>query len=233
MKRFVSISGLSSSVALLALALISCGTANDFLSKGNDGGGDSPSSNFESDSRSLLTGTESAASGTKEPQFLPFDGEDADHGQGDHHHGPGGRGGHKRGGHGGDHHGEMHQPLPAEIAELMKSANAKKDSVLGIDRAKVDAVKTEMKADLQALHAVSANREIFMTKAKEIQDKYAQQLKGVLPAFESLTQEQKNRVSAIHDLQKKVMDACVRVTASDSAECTSAKSALKTNIDAP
>lgn len=116
----------------------------------------------------------------------------------------------------------------------MKSADAKKASVLSIDLAKVDEVLKSMRTDLETLRTIAVSREDFQTQAKVIQDKYTAQLKTILPAFETLTQEQKDRVKAIHDLQKGVIDSCVaRGADSSSAVCSSAKSALQGNIEAP
>jgi len=124
--------------------------------------------------------------------------------------------------------------LPADILALMKAADAKKDAVLGIERVKVEEILKNMRTDLEAARAVAASRDDFVAQAKVIQDKYVAQLKTVLPSFESLTQEQKDRVKAIHDLQKGVISACVaRGADSASATCTSAKAALQANIDAP
>jgi hypothetical protein len=116
----------------------------------------------------------------------------------------------------------------------MKAADAKKDAVLGIDRAKVNEIMTAMKTDLETLRAVTVSREDFIAQAKVIQDKYTAQLKTILPAFDTLTADQKARVKAIHDLQKGVIDSCVaRGADSGSAACTAAKTALKANIEAP
>ncbi|NBW81087.1 hypothetical protein EBR21_04965 [bacterium] len=229
-----------SSLALATIALTACGTAMDLLDK-NGQSQSTAANSSESDTQNLLDGSFGSASGMTDPQFKPFrmeglDGpEQGDHGPGHGPgHGDGGGRGHHKGPHGGGPDKRGPAPLPADIAELMKSADAKKDSVLGIDRTKIDPILKAMQTDLEALRAVSASRDDFMTKAKEIQAKYSDQLKAVLPAFDSLTQEQKDRVKAIHDLQKKVIDSCVaRGADSTSATCTTAKSDLKANIDAP
>jgi hypothetical protein len=182
-----------------------------------------------------------SASGSEEPSLRPFKMEGGHfpsppHAKG--RHGAGDRHGQSSGGGFGGHHGrgKGHQPppLPTDIIEGMKAADAKKDSVLGIDRVKVNEIMTAMKTDLDALRAVAVSRDDFLAQAKLIQDKYTEQLKAIIPAFESLTAEQKTRVKAIHDLQKGVIDSCVaRGADSVSAACTAAKVALKANIDAP
>ncbi|MFZ9520098.1 MAG: hypothetical protein ACO3A4_06425 [Silvanigrellaceae bacterium] len=235
MKRSNRVLSCLSSIALATSALTACGTAMDLLDK-NGQSQSSAANSSESDTQNLLDGSFGSASGMTDPQFKPFrmegvgGSERGGHGPG---HADGGGRGHHKGPHGGPGKPPP-QALPADIAELMKSADAKKDAVLGIDRTKIDPILKAMQADLEVLRAVAGSREVFLVKAKEIQDKYAEQLKAALPAFDSLTQEQKDRVKAIHDLQKKVIDSCVaRGADSTSATCTTAKSDLKANIDAP
>ncbi len=231
-----------SALGIIALTLTACGSATDLLNmKDEDSDRTSQSNeNYESDSQNLIDSSVGSASGMVDPQFKPYrldglgkpeggsgrpEGKHADGGGRGHHKGPHGKGGQGK---------PPHAPLPADIIELFKSADVKKDSVLGIDRTKVEPILKAMATDLTALRSVAGTREVFLAKAKEIQDKYAEQLKAVLPAFDSLTQEQKDRVKAIHDLQKKVIDSCVARGADPaSATCTTAKSDLKANIDAP
>lgn len=231
-----------SAFAVAVLMANGCGNATELLNKLDESKDQAASStSSESDSQNLIDGSLSAASGMADPQFKPYrlDGLEPDgrgHGPEGHRDG-GGRGHHKgpRGdeGHGKGGHGKP-PALPEEIANLMKSADAKKDTVLGIDRTKVEPIIKAMQTDLEVLRSVAGTREVFLAKAKEIQDKYQAQLKAVLPAFDSLTQEQKDRVKAIHDLQKKMLDSCVaRGADATSAACTTAKSDLKANIDAP
>lgn len=223
-------------LTIVALSVTACGTAVDLLTD-KDRSGQTEVSSDEETNQNLMDASFSAASGMNNDEFKPFragfsKGEDeSDHKRGPH---PRGRPGLHKGPRGGGEHKMGHQPLPAEIAELMKAADAKKDSVLGIDRSKVEPILKAMATDLQALRAVTPSREEFVAKAKEIQAKYTEQLKAVLPAFDSLTQEQKDRVKSIHDLQKKVIVSCVARGADATSEtCGSAKSDLKANIDAP
>jgi len=223
-------------LTIVALSATACGTAVDLLAD-KDIGAQTEVISDEQTNQNLMDASFSAASGMKNDEFKPFsvgfsNGEDeSDHKRGPH---PRGRPGHHKGPRGGGEHKMGHQPLPAEIAELMKAADAKKDSVLGIDRSKVEPILKAMATDLQALRAVTPSREEFVAKAKEIQAKYTEQLKAVLPAFDSLTQEQKERVKAIHDLQKKVIVSCVARGADAASEtCNTAKSELKANIEAP
>lgn len=239
MKMSFAAARFTSVLLVLGLATAACGQLQDMVSKTERDSASETST--PSDNDSLVDASLTSASGTEEPSLRPFkmDGGHGPHEDGD---GMGGKGhghGHPpKGGFGGPRgHGRGHQPpppIPADVQEGMKAADAKKDAVLGIDRAKVDEVMTAMKTDLDALRAVAVNRDDFIAQAKVIQDKYAAQLKTILPAFESLTAEQKARVKAIHDLQKGVIDACVaRGADSASAACTAAKVALKANIEAP
>lgn len=227
-------------VGFFVSALTGCGNASDLLRSGKD---DTESSetrlSASDDSQNLLDDTINAASGLKDPQFKPFrlDGLDGRPGEGPRGPREGGPHGHAKGPHGKDGRGHPHPPmppLPADILALFKAADAKKDLVLGIDRTKVEPILKALQTDLEALRAVSGTREAFLEKAKEIHAKYAEQLKAVLPSLESLTQEQKDRVKAIHDLQKKVIESCViRGADPASAACSTAKSELQANIDAP
>jgi hypothetical protein len=237
MKTMTRTFGFLSSLALIAVSVSACGSLREMASQR----GDSVASQHETseiDSQNLLDGTLSAASGMADPQFKPYrlssldNIEDEPHDKNDKgHHGKRRHGK----GHGRDHHDRgARASLPAEISDLMKSADAKKDAILGIDRSKVEPILTAMKTDLLTLREISATRDEFLAKAKEIQTKYAEQLKAILPAFESLSQEQKDRVKALHDLQKKVIKSCVAKLADPaSAACTGAKDELKASINAP
>jgi|GEM_PF-671180 len=237
-------SSVLSSLCLLALSVAACGQIDTLLTKQGDNKSEQQSSTYDSENSQLLDGTFSAAAGSSDPSLRPypmdglagrgeFEGDDRgdDHGRG--------RGGHHGGGHGphgsGKGRGDKGPPaLPADIEALMKAADAKKDTVLKIDRAKVDEILKAMRTDLEALRTVAVSREDFQAQAKTIQDKYTPQLRAVVPAFETLSQEQKDRVKALHDLQKKVIDGCVaRGADAASATCTTAKSDLQANIDAP
>lgn len=236
MKLSILTLGRFSALTIVALSATACGTAVDLLAD-KDRDAQIEVSSDEETNQNLIDASFSSASGMNLPEFKPFrvglagvEGE-VEHKRGPHAHS---RPGHHKGPRGGHDPQKKLQPLPAEIAELMKAADAKKDSVLGIDRSKVEPILKAMATDLQALRAVTPSREEFVAKAKEIQTKYAEQLKAVLPAFDSLTQEQKDRVKAIHDLQKKVIVGCV-VRGADAASetCSTAKSELKANIEAP
>ena len=220
---------LLSALFALSAGSTSCGTLDQFASSSKeeiesiDDASDTETSN-------LIEASMSAASGSEEPSLRPFRMD-----------GLGQKGGHKKGkkhgrGHQHGRHSEKeHRPvIPAEIQSILKAADAKKDAVLGIDRVKVDEILAAMKTDLSTLRAVSASREEFKSQAKIIQDKYSEQLRAILPSFDSLSQEQKDRVKAIHDLQKGVMEACVREDADAASDaCTAAKSSLQGNIDTP
>lgn len=224
-------------LSMTTVGLTACGTAQDLLSeKGYDSS--QQVNTPTSDNQDLLDQSLGLASGMADPQFRPYRLDTL--GLDDHQDGPrdGGGRGHHKGPHsrdGRDGHGKQPPaPRPAEIIDLMKAADAKKDSVLGIDRTKIDPILQAMRSELELLRSIAGSRELFMVKAKEIQDKYAEQLKAALPAFDGLTQEQKDRVKAIHELQKKVVDSCIaRGADSASATCSTAKTELKANIDSP
>lgn len=233
---------LFSAILILSAAATGCGSIEKLTSNAGNSTSTEVSSE-ESENATLMDASLSAAAGSEDPSLRPFrmDGlshpagmhegrgpRGKGHGPGGRGHGPGGRGPHAGG------PGGKHNAIPAEIQTLMKAADSKRDSVLGIDRAKVDEVLAALKTDLEALRAVSPSREEFQAQAKVLHDKYTAQLKTILPAFDTLTTEQKARVKAIHDLQKGVIDSCVaRGADAASAACTTAKSALQANIDAP
>ncbi|MEY3904050.1 MAG: hypothetical protein RL189_3356, partial [Pseudomonadota bacterium] len=188
MKLSIRTLGRLSALSIVALSATACGTAVDLLTD-KDRSGQTEVSSDEETNQNLMDASFSAASGMNNEEFRPLrvgfsNGEgESDHKRGPH---PNGRPGHHRGPRGGGEHKQGHPPLPAEIAELMKAADAKKDSVLGIDRSKVEPILKAMATDLQALRAVTPSREEFVAKAKEVQAKYSEQLKAVLPAFDSL-----------------------------------------------
>lgn len=236
MKLSIRTLGRFSALTIAALSATACGTAVDLLTD-KDKATQLEVSSDEETNQNLIDSSFSSASGMNQPEFKPFrvgpagtEGE-IEHKRGPHPHG---RAGHQKGPRGGHDPRKKLQQLPAEIAELMKAADAKKDAVLGIDRSQVEPILKAMATDLQALRAVTPSREEFVAKAKEVQAKYSEQLKAVLPAFDSLTQEQKDRVKAIHDLQKKVIVSCVAREADAASEtCSNAKAELKANIEAP
>jgi hypothetical protein len=237
MKNLLKHSALTLTFFILGATTIGCGQLTDVL----DGSKNDSSSAFsnEDESSKLISDSVNSASGSSEDFLRPYVINGVEGAKGKHEdfkHGAKGRHG-PRGGHGSK--GIKPPPpllsaLPVEIQTLMKAADAKKDSVLGIDRTKVDEILKNMRTDLEAARSVAASRDDFVAQAKVIQDKYVAQLKTVLPAFDSLTQDQKDRVKAIHDLQKGVIDSCVaRGADSASAACTTAKTALQSNIDTP
>jgi hypothetical protein len=239
MKTLFGKTNLLAATIVLTLGSAACGQMENLLNKAEDDSSQSISSDTET--ANLMESSYSSSLGSNEPSLRPFplDGLEIGAEQ------PDAAGRHGRGGSGGRGHPGKKPPhgpgkgkgpasLPAEIQALMKSADTKKASVLSIDLAKVDEVLKSMRTDLESLRMIAVSREDFQTQAKVIQDKYTSQLKTILPAFEALTQEQKDRVKAIHDLQKGVIDSCVaRGADSSSAACSSAKSALQGNIDAP
>lgn len=232
MKRHSFISRTALSFALMTaagLAAISCGQLEDMVQDRDE---DSQLIASDTDTANLIDSAFSNASGSSDPSIrrFPLDSPHEDVGIGP-------RGQH-RGEHGSRKHGKRGRhgaalQIPDDIKELMTQADAKRDSILGIDRAKVTEIVDAMRTDLEALRSVAVTREEFEAQAKTIVDKYAAELRTVIPAFDTLTQEQKDQVKAIHDLQKGVIKACV-ARGSDSAgeTCTAAKTALQSQVAA-
>lgn len=231
MKSFIVKPTLWCLVSLLGLGTIACGQLEELSSRGERTA--QSESNETDDQENLINSSLTEATGSSEPSLRPFSVGSAEAGKLP----PGGHGKHGPRGRPGPHHphgAKLVSPLPADILALMKAADAKKNSVLGIDRAKVDEILKALQTELVALRAVSASREEFIANAKPIQEKYTAQLRSVLPAFESLSQEQKDRVKSIHDQQKAVIQSCAVVGADPAAAaCTAAKAALQASIDAP
>jgi hypothetical protein len=124
--------------------------------------------------------------------------------------------------------------IPADILGLLKASNEKKDAILGIDRAKVEEVLKAMRKELEDLRASKPSPEEFRAKYKAIQEKYIAQLREVLPKFDALTQEQKDSLKALHELQHGMIKSCVAPGADAASEaCTQAKANLQAKIDAP
>lgn len=225
---FLKRSALSLSLAVVCFGATSCGQLEQLTQNEES----SETLFSETDTANLIDNALMAASGSEEPSLrrFPLDSPDTENSLGH---------GHKRGrGHGkrgGGRHGHIGPAieLPDDIKELMSQADAKRDSILGIDRTKVEEIVKAMKTDLEALKSVSSTREEFQAQAKVIVDKYSAELRTVLPAFDTLTQEQKDKVKAIHDLQRGMLTACFARGADPASEqCTAAKTALQGNITA-
>lgn len=216
-------------MATVGLTAISCGQLEDII---QDKGQDSQLIASDADTANLIDNAFSSASGSSDPSMrrFPLDSPNEDAGIGPHGQSRGEHGHRRRGKHG--HHGAALQ-IPDDIKGLMTQADAKRDSILGIDRTKVDEIVAAMRTDLEALRSVAVTREEFEAQAKTIVDKYAAELRTVIPPFESLTQEQKDQVKAIHDLQKGVLQACVARGSDPAGEtCTAAKTALQSQVTA-
>lgn len=209
----------------------------DVLSSSDKGSKGAVSTDTETEL--MLEQSMTDAAGSSEPSLRPYsmDGLDGPppppEGVGrDGHGGPGPRGPHHERGDRGRGRGPV--SIPAEIQALMKAADAKKDSVLGIDRSKVDEILKAMKTDLDALRQIAVTRTDFEVQAKVILDKYSAELRKAIPAFDTLTPEQKTRVKTIHDLQREVIKSCVmRGADAAGATCAAAKINLQADIDAP
>ncbi|MEY4064083.1 MAG: hypothetical protein RIR26_291 [Pseudomonadota bacterium] len=239
MKSSTRSTALFGSLFVLSFLSVSCGRVMDVLSSSDKDGRGAVSTDTET--QLMLEQSMNDAAGSSEPSLRPFPMDDLDgpppppEGLGrDGHRGPphGPRGPrHEHGDHG---RGKGPVSIPAEILSLMKAADAKKDTVLGIDRSKVDEILKAMRTDLEALRAIAVTRTDFEVQAKVIHDKYAAELRTVIPAFDTLTQEQKTRVKTIHDLQHEVIKSCVMPGAdAASASCAAAKINLQADIDAP
>jgi len=218
---------LSLSLAVAGLSATSCGQLDQISQQQKE---DAQSFASENDTANLIDSALTTASGSSEPSLRRFSLESAETEESlGHGHGRGHGHGKRKGGRQG-HAGPAIQ-IPDDIKALMTQADAKRDGVLGIDRAKVDEVINAMRTDLEALRSISATREEFKAQAKVIVDKYSAELRTVLPAFESLTQEQKDEVKAIHDLQRAMLTACIARGADPASEsCTAAKAALQSNV---
>lgn len=224
-------SALTLSFAIVGLSAASCGQLEEIANKQEEG---SQSYASENDTANLIDSALTAASGSGEPSLRRFSLE-MPGAEDSFEHGPkhDGARGHPHGRKGQGKRGRVGPAiqLPDDIKALMSQADLKRDSILGIERAKVDEIVNAMRTDLEALRSVSATREEFQAQAKAIVDKYSAELRTVLPPFDSLTQEQKDQVKAIHDLQRGMLTACIARGADPASEsCTAAKTALETHI---
>jgi Spy/CpxP family protein refolding chaperone len=217
------------SLAVTGFGATSCGQLEELVAQQKE---DSQNFASDTDTANLIDSAFTAASGSGEPSLkrFPLDSPETEDALG---HGPRHGRGHGHGKRGGGRHGHAGPAIqiPDDIKALMTQADAKRDSILGIDRVKVDEIVQAMRTDLEALRSVSATREEFEAQAKVIVDKYSAELRTVLPAFDTLTQEQKDQVKAIHDLQRGMLTACIARGADPASEsCTAAKAALQSNV---
>jgi Spy/CpxP family protein refolding chaperone len=229
-KSLLTRSILCLSLSVTGTLAASCGQLEQLAQTGEN----SESFFSDEDTANLIDSALTAASGSSEPSLkrFPLDSSETEDSIGHGERRGRGLGQGKRGGRRHGHAGPAMQ-VPDDIKALMTQADAKRDSILGINRTQVEEIISAMKTDLEALKNVSATREEFEAQAKVIVEKYSAELRIVLPAFESLTQEQKDQVKAIHDLQRGMLIACIARGADPASEsCTVAKTALQTNISA-
>jgi hypothetical protein len=239
MKHSHRSAALLSSLFALSCLSVSCGQMMEVLSSSDKESKEAVST--DSETQLWLEQSINDAAGSSEPSLRPFPIDEHGHppppeamGRDDHR-GPGsGARGHPHAGRGHRGRGKGPVSLPPEILAIMKEADAKKDTVLGIDRTKVDEILKAMKTDLEALRQIAVTRTDFEVQVKVILDKYAAELRNAIPAFDTLTPEQKTRVKTIHDLQHEVLKSCVLPGAdAASATCAAAKINLQADIDAP